>query len=170
LQFRVLILGALIAFSAAGQTPGRNPQPSPSQNELNAPVDFGSESVNPQTQEINSPPSAWRSLGSLIFVLAIAGGGVWALRKWGLKKLPGSGGTRIKVEETLALGERRFVSILKVDDESFLIASYPQGLSLLARLDGSVEPGFDQQLDQQMHIQAPIPVREMEAQLNGELP
>ena len=133
-------------------------------------MDFGGESVNPQTQEIENPPSAWKSLGSLIFVLCIAGGGVWALRKWGIKKLPGSGGNRIKIEETLALGERRFVSILKVDDESFLIASYPQGLSLLARLDGSVEPGFDQQLGRQMQIQAPIPVREMEAQLNGELP
>ena len=43
-----------------------------------------------------------------------AGGrGLWAFRKWGASRLPGAGGSRLKVEETLALGDRRFVSILK---------------------------------------------------------
>jgi len=131
---------------------------------------MGDGGVNLQTQIDEKPPSVWRAFGSLVFVLGIAGGGVWALRKWGMKRLPGSGGNRMKIEETLALGERRFVSILKVDDERFLIASYPQGLGLLARLDGSVEPGFGRELEQQIQAQAPIPVRDMEAKLKGDQP
>ena len=124
--------------------------------------------ANPQALEIGRPHSAWRAFGSLVFVLGLAGGGVWALRKWGIKRLPGSGGTRMKVEETLALGERRYVSILRVDDEKFLIAAHPQGVNLLARMDGGAEPGFGQALDQQVNIQAPIPIRDMEARLRGD--
>ena len=170
MPIRGLLFCFALSFAALAQSPSRPPAPSPSENELNAALDMEGEGVNPQTQEANRPPSAWRAFGSLVFVLGIAGGVVWALRKWGIKRLPGSGGSRIKVEETLALGERRFVSILKVDDERFLIASYPQGVGLIARLDGSFEPGFGQQLEQQIQLQAPIPVREMEAQLKGELP
>ena len=132
---------------------------------------MGDEGGNPSTPIDSRPPSAWRAFGSLVFVLGIAGGGIWALRKWGIKRLPGSGGTRMKIEETLALGERRFVSILKVDDERFLVASYPQGLGLLARLEyGSAEPGFGRELEQQIQAQTPIPVRDMEARLKGEQP
>ena len=170
MPIRGLLFCSVLSFAAMAQSPSRPPAPSPSENELNADLDMGGEGVNPQTQEVNKPPSAWRAFGSLVFVLGIAGGGVWALKKWGIKRLPGSGGNRMKVEETLALGERRFVSILKVDDERFLIASYPQGVGLLARLDGNAELGFGHQLDREIQLQSPIPVREMEAQLNGELP
>jgi flagellar biogenesis protein FliO len=161
-----------LAIGVAAQSSGRSVAPSPSEIELNnAPLeDIGGNNANSQTLGEVKPPSAWRAFGSLVFVLGIAGGGIWALRKWGIKRLPGTGGNRIKVEETLALGERRFVSILKVDDERFLIASYPQGLGLLARLDGSVEPGFGPALEHQINIQAPIPVRDMEAKLRGEQP
>ena len=170
MSIRGLFFCLTLSFTALAQSPSRPPALSPSENELIEAMDMGAEGVNPQTQEVNNPPSAWRAFGSLVFVLGIAGGGVWALRKWGIRRLPGSGGNRMKVEETLALGERRFVSILKVDDERFLIASYPQGIGLIARLDGSVEPGFGQQLEQQIQLQTPVPVREMEAQLRGELP
>ncbi|MCL1893920.1 MAG: flagellar biosynthetic protein FliO [Holophagaceae bacterium] len=170
MSIRGLFICLMLSFVAVAQVPSHIPAPSPSEKELNSELDMGSEGVNTQTQELSSPPSAWRALGSLVFVLAIAGGGVWALRKWGIKRLPGSGGTRIKVEETLALGERRFISIVKVDEEHFLIASHPQGVSFLARLDGSAEPGFGRQLEQQIQFQTPIPVSEMEAHLRGEQP
>ena len=90
------------------------------------------------------------------------------MRKWGIKRLPGAGGTRMKVEETLAIGERRYVSILKVDEERFLIAAHPQGVVMLGRLDGGVEPGFGIELEHQIQNQAPIPVKEMEARMRGE--
>jgi flagellar biogenesis protein FliO len=161
----------LLAFSASAQAPRQAPPPqSASELELQAPLEMADEGVNPQTHIIEKPPSVWRAFFSLAFVLGIAGAGVWALRKWGIKRLPGSGGTRMKVEETLALGERRFISIIKVDEDRFVVATFPQGVSLLGRLDGSAEPGFDRELEQQMQAQAPIPVRDMEARLRGDQP
>jgi flagellar biogenesis protein FliO len=163
-----------VAFAASAQSQKQEPLP-PSQpttqEALAERLDLSGEGVNPQTQTIDKHPSAWRAFFSLVFVLGLAGGGVWALRKWGIKRLPGSGGNRMKVEETLALGERRHVSILKVDEESFLVAVYPQGIKLLARLDGSAEPGFERELEQQLNaeVPTPIPVRDMEARLRGEL-
>jgi flagellar biogenesis protein FliO len=160
----------MLGFAALAQAPAQPAKVSPSQQELQGDYQIGDDGVNPQTQIEVKAPSAWRAFGSLVFVLGIAGGGIWALRKWGLKRLPGSGGNRMKIEETLALGERRYVSILKVDDERFLIASSPQGLGLIARLDGSVEPGFEHELEQHIQDQAPIPVKDMEARLKGEQP
>jgi flagellar biogenesis protein FliO len=160
----------MLTFAAVAQSPSKAANESPSQQELQESFQMSEGGASSTPPIDDRSPSPWRAFGSLVFVLGIAGVGIWALRKWGIKRLPGSGGTRIKVEETLALGERRFVSILKVDDERFLIASYPQGLGLLARLDGSVEPGFGLELEQQIQGQTPIPVRDMEARLKGEQP
>jgi flagellar biogenesis protein FliO len=107
----------------------------------------------------------------VVLVLGLTGGGLWAFRKWGASRLPGSGGTRLKVEETLSLGDRRFVSILKVDEERFLIALGPQGVNLMARLD-NVEAGgpprFHEALERQLDLGAPVPVKEMEAMIRRE--
>jgi len=126
-----------------------------------------------QGRDQASAPSGWRALGSMFIVLGLAGGGLWAFRRWGAKRLPGSGGTRLNVEETLALGDRRFVSILRADDEKFLIALGPQGVTLLARLD-SVEAGgpadFAQALVRASDIATPMAVRDVEAMMRGEKP
>jgi len=169
---RSLFFSVMFAFAAMAQASGQHPKvpPTEAQQELQEPYQMGDVGTNSQAQIEAKAPSAWRAFGSLVFVLGIAGGGIWALRKWGIKRLPGSGGNRMKIEETLAMGERRYVSILKVDDERFLIASSPQGLGLLARLDGSVEPGFEEELEQHIQVQAPIPVKDMEARLKGEQP
>jgi len=171
---RGLFFSMTLAFAALAQAPRQAPAPSPSQRELQENLQMGEGDVNTQTQDgdrpLDKPPSPWRAFGSLAFVLGIAGAGVWALRKWGIKRLPGSGGNRMKVEESLALGERRYVSIIKVDDERFLIASYPAGVSFLARLEGDVGPGFGRALEQHIQVQAPIPVRDMEARLKGDQP
>jgi flagellar biogenesis protein FliO len=171
---RGLFFSLTLAFAAAAQSPSQTAAQSPSQQELQEALQMSESDVNPQTQDaerpLDKPPSVWRAFGSLAFVLGIAGAGIWALRKWGVRRLPGSGGNRMKIEETLALGERRYASILKVDDERFLIATYPSGVGLLARLDGSVEPGFDRALEQQIQVQSPIPVRDMEARLIGDQP
>ena len=108
-----------------------------------------------------------------MLVSGLAGGGLWAFRKWGANRLPGGGGARLKVEETLALGDRRFVSILKVDEERFLIALSPQGVNLMTRLD-SVEAGgppeFGEALERQVNLTAPMAVRDMEAMLKRDQP
>ena len=72
------------------------------------------------------------------------------------------------MEETLALGDRRYVSILDAEGERFLIALTPQGISLLSRLDPGErgEPDtFDEALSRQVDLGRPVPVREMEAML-----
>lgn len=149
------------------------PAPGPSERELQAPMVLDDGKPTQTAPGESAGPSVWRALGSMLLVAGLAGGGLWAFRRWGANKLPGSGGARLKVEETLALGDRRFVSILKVDEERFLIALSPQGLSLMTRLD-NVEAGgpgrFDQALERQVNLSTPMPVRDMEAMLQQEQP
>ena len=61
--------------------------------------------------------------------------------------------------------------MLTFSGEHFLIATTPQGVSLLARLDGVSRLGeFDRAMGQEMALDAPVPIREMEARLKGEHP
>jgi flagellar biogenesis protein FliO len=147
----------------------QTPPPGPSEKALQTPLNLNDEKPT-QGQVQSNEPSAWRAFGSVVLVLGLAGGGLWAFRKWGAKRMPGSGGARIKVEETLSLGDRRFVSILKADEEKFLIALSPQGITLLARLDNLDTPTFGTALDQQMELGRPMAVRDMEALIKGERP
>lgn len=49
---------------------------------------------------------------------------------------------RLKVAETVSLGEKRFVSILQVDGEQFLVGGSPSNIVLLAKLEAKPEtPG-----------------------------
>jgi flagellar biogenesis protein FliO len=122
-----------------------------------------------QGQQVpEAAPSGLRAFGSLLLVLGLAGASLWALKKYGRGRIPGGGGGKLKVEETLALGDRRYVSILDAEGERFLIALTPQGISLISRLDPGErgEPeAFDQALSRQVDLGRPVPVREMEALL-----
>ena len=143
--------------------------PSPAEKELQAPLNL--EDGKPtQGQRVDAGPSGLRAFGSLVLVLGLAGLSLWALKKYGRGRLPGSGGGKLKIDETLALGDRRYVSILDVEGERFLIALAPQGISLLARLDGLERApegaAFERTLvAQQMDLGRPVPVKEMEALL-----
>jgi flagellar biogenesis protein FliO len=170
--FKRVLLSLLLLAGTGLPALAQTPPPSPSEQELQAPLTLGDE--KPAQGQPYSEPSGWRALGSVIIVLGLAGGGLWAFRKWGAKRIPGSGGSRLKVEETLSFGDRRHVSILKADDEHFLIALSPQGIQLLARLDGNLEtpdPGpFAQTLERQVELGRPVPVKEMEAMIQRERP
>lgn len=51
---------------------------------------------------------------------------------------------RLQVQETVQLGERRFVSILRVDGEQFLIAGSSSGVVLLAAMQPDPQtPSFE---------------------------
>ena len=151
---------------------GQAPPLTPSQQELQAPLAL--EDKNPtQAGAAHGGPSALRSFGSLLVVLGLVGAGFWALKKWGHGRLPGTGGGKLRIEETLALGQRRYVSILRVEDERFLVALGSQGVTLLARLDGVEAPGpttFGEALGGQVELGRPMPVREMEALIQGGKP
>ncbi|MBK8794862.1 MAG: FliO/MopB family protein [Holophaga sp.] len=166
----LLCLGIIgvMALGAHAQTPPA----SPSEKELQQPLAL--DDVKPtQGQPVRSEASGWRAIGSTILVLGLAGGALWAFRRYGIKRLPGSGGSRLKVEETLALGDRRFVSILRADEDLFLLALGPQGVTLLARLDGvetAPPPSFSEALEQHVELTRPTSVREVEAMMKGGRP
>ena len=153
-------LGALAADRPA-------PPPSPSEKELQAPLTLD-DGKPTQGQAPEATPSGLRTFGSLVLVLGLVGVSLWALKKYGRGRMPGSGGGKLRVEETLALGDRRFVSILDAEGERFLIAMTPQGVHLISRLDpgdrGEPE-AFDAALSRQVDLGRPVPVREMEALL-----
>jgi flagellar biogenesis protein FliO len=46
---------------------------------------------------------------------------------------------RLRVAETVSLGEKRFVSILQVDGEQFLVGGSPSNVVLLAKLEARPE-------------------------------
>ena len=54
---------------------------------------------------------------------------------------------RLQVHETVQLGEKRFVSILRVDGEQFLIGGSPGGISLLAELKPDRPASFEAVLE-----------------------
>ncbi len=164
----VLSLGLLVGLGLGAQGAGRPaPPPTSSEKELQAPLTL--EDGKPtQSQAPEAAPSGLRAFGSLVLVLGLAGASLWALKKYGRGRIPGGGGGKLRVEETLALGDRRFVSILDVEGERYLIALTPQGINLISRLDPGDrgETGtFDEALSRQVDLGRPVPVREMEALL-----
>lgn len=164
----VLFLGLMVGLGLGAQAQDRSaPPPTTSEKELQAPLTLEDGKPTPG-QPVEAPPSGLRAFGSLVLVLGLAGASLWALKKYGRGRIPGGGGHKLRVEETLALGDRRFVSILDVEGERFLIALAPQGISLLSRLDPGDrgEPGtFDDALNRQVDLGRPVPVKEMEAML-----
>lgn len=46
---------------------------------------------------------------------------------------------RLRVCETVALGEKRFVAVIQVDDKQFLVGGASNSVSLLAQLDKPAE-------------------------------
>jgi flagellar biosynthetic protein FliO len=164
----VLSLGMIagLALGAQGTEKAALP-PSPAEKELQAPLTLEDGKPTPG-QKSEAGPSGFRAFGSLVLVLGLAGASLWALKKYGRGRLPGSGGSKLKVEETLALGDRRFVSILEAEGERFLIGLTPQGIHLLSRLDPGERGApdtFDEALSRQVDLGRPMPVREMEALL-----
>jgi flagellar biogenesis protein FliO len=164
----VFVLGLVAGLGLGAQAADRpTPPPSPAEKELQAPLTL--EDGKPtQGRPPEASPSGLRAFGSLVLVLGIAGASLWALKKYGRGRLPGGGGGKLRVEETLALGDRRFVSILDVEGDRFLLALTPQGIQLISRLDPRDAGGhssFDDALSRQVDLGRPVPVKEMEALL-----
>lgn len=150
-------LGLLLLVPAWAQS-----EATPAQRDLQAPLALEDGKPTPAAE---APPSGWRTLGSLTLVVGLAGLSLWGLRKVGRRRLPGGGGGRLRVEETLALGDRRFLSIVGVEGQRLLVALTPQGLSLLARLDG--EP-FDATLAREAEAAPPVPLAAFARRWTGE--
>ncbi|MGO9339054.1 MAG: flagellar biosynthetic protein FliO [Terracidiphilus sp.] len=48
---------------------------------------------------------------------------------------------RLRLSEVVSLGDKRFVALVKVEDREFLVGGAASGLSLLAQLEKTSEPG-----------------------------
>jgi flagellar biogenesis protein FliO len=62
---------------------------------------------------------------------------------------------RLRVAETVSLGEKRFVAVVQVDGRHFLLAGGPTNIALLAQLDDQ-EP-FEEVLKKTMTVPAKRP-------------
>lgn len=58
----------------------------------------------------------------------------WNLRSWLAKPRVRRRERRLRLVETLPLGERRFVAVVSIDGHEFLVGATPQSLSLLGEL------------------------------------
>ena len=97
--------------------------------------DVGSIAQRPaRTATVQAILAAWLETlrpAAAIMLRAVAHAGHWLLAR----RKSQVASRRLRVVETVALGEKRFATLLHVDGEAFLIGGGSAGLSLLARLD-----------------------------------
>lgn len=145
---RLIVLGALVLLGLPGialaqTTTGPAVEPDvyyPS----NSPEAPGNAAGEVQASQGN-PFGRWLVLTG---ILAMAGVGFWLVsarrghNPWA--KLMGQKGSAIRIDELRALGQRQFLAIVTVEGQRLLLATGPQGTTLLKELDG---PEFAADLD-----------------------
>lgn len=129
--------------------------------------------LNERAELATETPSAsgmlLRTFGALIFIVGLIAAAGWTLRYFGIINFgkQQSEAAGLEVLDTVQLGERRSLTIVKFGERTLLIGSTPQGLSLLAEeenepetpagamppvrtvtdlLDVNVQPQFEQEL------------------------
>jgi flagellar biogenesis protein FliO len=84
-----------------------------------------------------------------------------------MRRAERSGDKRLRVAETVSLGEKRFVAVVQVDGRHFLVAGGPTNIALLAQLDPK-EP-FENVLKKTMTVAPKQPAkRKRPAKRTGE--
>lgn len=123
----ILVWAALAAaFVAAQEAPAPPVQPPPA-----APA----ESLPAMP---DSGPSLVRTLGGLGIVLALITAGYFAARRFAPRYFAKRDAHRsLRLVENLAMGEKRSVAIIAVEDRHYLIGNTPNGITLLAAIPGT---------------------------------
>jgi hypothetical protein len=102
---------------------------------LEATKEATKEATREATKETPGLPHAWPTSSSGRLLRA-AGGHLKAAWKWiESKRSLQIASRRLRVAETISLGEKRSISILAVDGAQYLIGSSSGGVQLLTRLD-----------------------------------
>jgi flagellar biosynthetic protein FliO len=78
---------------------------------------------------------------SLLAIIAVAGGLAWAARKFGMKRVLPGRGRHLTVIETVPLGFKRSVSLVRIGDQVLVVGQGEHDLSHLATLPASVLDG-----------------------------
>jgi flagellar biosynthetic protein FliO len=75
-----------------------------------------------------------RTFGALLLIVGLIAAAGWALRHFGVINFgkQHSDAAGLKVLDTVQLGDRRTLTLVKFGERTLLIGSTPQGLSLLA--------------------------------------
>ncbi len=84
--------------------------------------------------------SVLRVFGALALVLALFLGGVWLFRNWQRLMLQKGRAPKLNILEARPLGNRYALYVVAYEQQRFLIASSPAGITLLSQLPAA-EPG-----------------------------
>ena len=95
----------------------------------------------------DTAPSILRVLAALALVIGLFLAGVWAFRNWQRFAIRGKA-PRLNVLEVRSLGGRQALYIVGYEEQRFLLASAPTGISLLTHLP-SAEPAVDEAIASQ---------------------
>lgn len=83
-----------------------------------------------------------RVVGALFLVFALLFGGVWLAKNWQRLALRKGRTPKLRLLEAQSLGGRQGVYVLAYEQQRFLIAASPNGVSLLSHLP-EAEPGAE---------------------------
>jgi flagellar protein FliO/FliZ len=78
-------------------------------------------------------------IASFVLVIALLAATLWVLKRIGLSGLRAQSGKRIVIVDSVWLGNRQRVALIRVDEREILVGSSAQAITLLADL-GSPEP------------------------------
>ena len=76
----------------------------------------------------------FRVVGALLLVFALLFGGVWLVKNWQRFALRKGRAPRLRLLEAQSLGGRQGVYIISYEQQRFLVAASPAGVSLLSHL------------------------------------
>ena len=87
----------------------------------------------------------FRTFGALLLIVGLIAASGWGLRKFGLarQKAKGEEAHSLTVVNTVALGDKKTLQVVKFGDRTLLIGSTSQGITLLAEEGYEVEEGPD---------------------------
>jgi len=80
-----------------------------------------------------------RVFGALALVIGIFLGGVWLFRNWQRLAFKNGRTPKLNLLETRSLGGRQTIHVVGYEQERFLIAASPSGISLLSHLPTATE-------------------------------
>ncbi len=88
-----------------------------------------------------------RIFGSLLLVFGLLGAMLWGLKRLQLRVQPGGAGRRLQLLETLSVGPRQKVALVRVDGQQVLLGISPGQINALgqwpAREAELSQGGFD---------------------------
>ncbi|MBS3734259.1 MAG: FliO/MopB family protein [Phycisphaerae bacterium] len=84
----------------------------------------------------------WEMLAYTIILLVLAGVGIYVARRF-LPRIGTQAGKRVSVEETVALGPRKSVHLLRVAGRRYLVSSSREQITLLADVTDAVADDAD---------------------------